>query len=104
MGAVGGEVDGLIGFDVEGREVVATVELRPRPDAAGQFQVVTDVEELDEVVVIAAELNKGMGPRCDDTAAQLQCLGNRAGRGLPYLDRVRAPSGAWLVSPAVSVG
>jgi len=101
VGAVGGEVDGLIGFDVEGREVVATVELRPRPDAAGQF---TDVEELDEVVVIAAELNKRMGPRSNDTAAQLQCLGNRAGRGLPYLDRVRAPSGAWLVSPAVSVG
>ena len=84
--------------------MLAPVELRPRPDAAGQFHVVTDVEELDEVVVIAAKLNKCMGPRRDDTAAQLQCLGNRAGRGLPYLDRVRAPSGAWLVSPAVSVG
>ena len=104
MRAIGGEVDGLVGFDVECREVVAPLELWPRSDAAGQFEVVSDVEELDKVVVIAAELNKGVGPRSDDTAAQLQCLGNRAGRGLPYLDRVRAPSGAWLVSPAVSVG
>ena len=85
MGTVGGKVDRLVGFDVECREVVTPLELRPRSDAAGQFQVVSDVEEFDEVVVIAAELNKGVGPRRNDTAAQLQGLGNRAGRGLPYL-------------------
>jgi len=60
MGAVGGEVDGLVGLDVECRKMLAPLELRPRPDAAGQLEVVSDVEELDHVVVIAAELNKGV--------------------------------------------
>src|SRR5437764_7476648 len=83
LGAVGGEVDRLVGLDVVCREMVAPLELRPRSDAAGQFQVVSDVEELDQVVVIAAELNKRVGPRGDNTAAKLQCLGNRAGGGLP---------------------
>jgi hypothetical protein len=59
VGAVGREIDRLVGFDVECREVVAPLELRARSDAAGQFEVVADVEELDKVVVIAAELNKG---------------------------------------------
>src|SRR6202140_2656846 len=56
--AVGGEVDRLVGLDVECREMVAPLELRPRSDAAGQFEVVADVEELDKIVVISAELNK----------------------------------------------
>src|SRR3984893_12236992 len=66
--------------------MLAPLELRPRSEATGQFEVISDVEELEEVVVITAELNKGVGPRSNDTEAKLQCLGNRAGRGLPYLD------------------
>src|SRR5690242_16036225 len=83
VGAVGGEVDGFVGLDIERRKVLAPLELRPRPDAAGQFEVVSDVEELDHVVVIPAELNKGVGARRDDTAAELQGLRNRPGGGLP---------------------
>ena len=69
MGAVGGEVDRLVGFDVERREMLAPLELRPRSDAAGQFEMISDVEELDEVVVVPAELNEGMGSRSNDAAA-----------------------------------
>ena len=85
MGAIGGEVDRFVGLDIEGRKFIGPLELRSRPEAAGQFEVVSDVEEFDHVVVIAAELNKGVGPRSNDTAAELQCLGNRPGRRLPDL-------------------
>ena len=61
MGAVGGEVDRFIGVDIERREMLGPLELWPRSNAASEFEVISDVEEFDHVVVIPAELNKSMG-------------------------------------------
>ena len=59
--AVGRKINGFIGLNVERRKMLAPLKLRPRSNAAGQFEMISDVEEFDHVVVIPAELNKSMG-------------------------------------------
>ena len=46
--------------------------------APGQFEVIADVKELDHVLVITGELQKGVRPRGYDSAAELESLGDRA--------------------------
>src|SRR5215467_688335 len=52
--AIGGEINRLVGLDIERRKVVVVRELRARPNPAGQFEVISDVEELDHVLMISA--------------------------------------------------
>ena len=80
--AIGGEVNRLVGFDIEGREMLAGLELRPRDDAAGQLEMVSDVEEFDHVRGDSGRAEKGVSARSDNPAAEFQRLRNRAGRGL----------------------
>ena len=43
--AVGRKINGFIGLDIERREMLAPLELWPCSDTAGQFEVISDVEE-----------------------------------------------------------
>ena len=79
MRAIGGEVDGLVSFDVEGEKSRACFKLRTRQDSRGQFEVIADVKKLDRIAMVTIELQEGVGARSDDAAAELERLRNRTG-------------------------
>ena len=72
--AIGGGIDCAVGFDIEGRRAKERLELLAGAQMSGQFEVIADVEELDRVLVIARELQKGVRPRGDDAAAKLEAF------------------------------